>query len=373
MSGTSLDGVDGVLVRYDGDDTGHVVADASLPLPDDLRAALLALQHPGPDELHRAAQAAAALSDLYATVVERLLARAGIGAAHVAAIGAHGQTVRHMPPAHPRLAPGEAPYTLQLLAPARLAEATGIAVVADFRSRDIAAGGQGAPLVPAFHRAAFAHPGRAVAVVNIGGIANLTALCADGALLGFDTGPGNVLLDAWCERHTGARYDAAGAWSRHGRVHTALLADLLADPYFDRQGARSTGRDHFHMGWLDAIVARHPDATPVDVQATLVALTVESIARAAAAVPWGTHDGGGPQRMLVCGGGALNRALLDGLRERLPATDVTTTAAHGWPVQWVEAAAFAWLARQTLLGRPGNATEVTGARGPRILGAVYPA
>lgn len=374
MSGTSLDGIDGVLVEFaEGGSAGRVLSDASEPLPEDLRDALMHLQQPGPDELHRAAQASAALADAYAAVVARLLERGGVSAHQVAAIGAHGQTVRHMPPGHPRLQPHESPYTLQLLAPARLAEATGIAVLADFRSRDIAAGGQGAPLVPAFHRAAFGQPGTAVGVVNIGGIANLTALCADGALRGLDTGPGNVLLDGWCARHTGARYDAGGAWGLQGHVVPALLDDLLADPYFARTGARSTGRDYFNLAWLDVRLARHPDVRPADVQATLAALTVESIARAIENMHWATPNAAAPQRLWVCGGGAHNRALLEGLSRRLPATTVGTTAELGWPVQWVEAAAFAWLAHQTLLGQPGNATEVTGARGPRILGAVYPA
>ncbi|MGQ9725293.1 MAG: anhydro-N-acetylmuramic acid kinase [Tepidimonas sp.] len=372
MSGTSLDGVDGVLVDYsDGADAGRVVAHASRPLPDALRDALLGLQHSGPDELHRAAQAGAALADVYADVVARLLTASGVMPDRVAAIGAHGQTVRHMPPGHPRLQPHEAPYSLQLLAPARLAEATGITVVADFRSRDIAAGGQGAPLVAAFHRAAFGGTGEAVAVVNIGGIANLTALRADGGVRGMDTGPGNVLLDGWCERHTGARYDAGGAWGRRGRVQPALLADLLADPYFGRDGARSTGRDYFNLAWLDAVVARHPGVAAVDVQATLVALTVEGIARAVEATDWGSPTTSGPQRLLVCGGGARNRALMDALAQRLSTVVVDTTDTVGWPVQWVEAAAFAWLARQALLGCSGNAAEVTGACGPRILGAIY--
>ena len=374
MSGTSLDGVDGVLVDFgpEGDSgTGRVVADASVPLTDSLRAALLALQHPGPDELHRAAQAAAQLTTVYADAVERLLTTADMAPTQVAAIGAHGQTVRHLPPGHPGLGEDEAPYTLQLLAPARLAEATGIAVVADFRSRDIAAGGQGAPLVPAFHRAAFGRAGQGVAVVNIGGIANLTALRADGGVLGCDSGPGIVLLDGWCERHTGVRYDADGAWARQGRVLPALLADLLADPYFSRTGVRSTGRDHFHLGWLDAILARHPGVAPVDVQATLVALTVEGIARAVETLDWGHAEGTAPQRLFVCGGGAHNRTLLAALSQRLPAVTIDTTARLGWPVQWVEAAAFAWLARQRLLGRSGNLPAVTGARGERVLGALY--
>ena len=374
MSGTSLDGVDGVLVAFgphDGSDTGRVIADASVPLPDPLRAALLALQHPGPDELHRAAQAAAQLTTVYADVVERLLTAARMVPAQVSAIGAHGQTVRHLPPGHPGLEAGESPYTLQLLAPAQLAEATGIAVVADFRSRDIAAGGQGAPLVPAFHRAAFGRAGEAVAVVNIGGIANVTALRADGSVLGCDTGPGNVLLDGWCERHTGARYDADGAWARQGRVLPTLLADLLADPYFSRTGVRSTGRDHFHLGWLDTILARHAAVPPADVQATLVALTVEGIARALETLDWGDGPDTLPRQLFVCGGGAHNRAILATLSQRLPAVAVDTTARLGWPVQWVEAAAFAWLARQRLLGRSGNLPTVTGARGERVLGALY--
>ncbi len=375
MSGTSLDGVDGVLVRFDEatDAAGQVLADVSLPLPETLRTALLALQHRGENELHRAAQAAARLSAVYAQAVQVLLQRSGLAARDVSAIGAHGQTVRHMPPGHPGLQPSEAPYTCQLLAPARLAEATGIAVVADFRSRDIAAGGQGAPLVPAFHRAAFGQPGQALAVVNIGGIANVTLIDRAGQVRGFDTGPGNVLLDAWCERHTGARFDADGTWSRQGRVLPALLAACLADPYFERQGARSTGRDHFHLGWLmeRLVAAGLSAAAPADVQATLVALTAETVARGLrCAAPTPEQA---PQQVWVCGGGALNGALMQALQQRLAPTPVATTAAVGWPVQWVEAAAFAWLAHQTLRQRPGNVPEVTGAAGPRILGALYPA
>jgi len=374
MSGTSLDGIDGVLLAFDdASPAGRVVAAAGDTLPAPLRAQLLALQASGADELHRAAQAGSALADAYAAVVERLLADGGLARSDVAAIGAHGQTVRHMPPGHARLAAGEYPYTLQLLAPARLAEATGMAVVADFRSRDVAAGGQGAPLVPAFHRAAFGRDGEGAAVVNIGGMANVTVLRADGGIGGMDTGPGNVLLDGWSERHTGARYDADGTWGAQGQAVPALLDDLLADPYFARRGARSTGRDHFNLAWLDATLSRHADLSPVDVQATLAALTVESIARALLDADWGDAGPGSVQRVLVCGGGACNRQLLNGLTERLWPVPVTTTADAGWPVQWVEAAAFAWLARQTLLGLPGNSPDVTGARGPRVLGAVYPA
>lgn len=375
MSGTSLDGIDGVLLALpdDGSGTGRVLAAHGEPLPEDLRLALLDLQSSGPDELHRAAQAAAALADGYARICAALLDGSDLPAQAIAAIGAHGQTVRHMPPGHPALRPHEAPYTRQLLDAARLSEATGITVVTDFRSRDIAAGGQGAPLVPAFHRAAFAQAGVHVAVVNIGGIANLTALPASGGIFGADTGPGNVLLDAWCERHTGARFDAEGHWGRQGRVNAALLAALLDDPFFARHGARSTGRDHFHLAWLDTILARHPALSPVDVQATLAAFTVEGIARAIEAIDWGPAEHAERAQLLVCGGGANNRLLLDRLAERLPTFQVYRTSEFGWPVQWVEAAAFAWLAAQTLLGQPGNAPSVTGARGPRVLGAIYPA
>lgn len=375
MSGTSLDGVDGVLLDFEGHDggAGRVLAHAYLALPAGLRQALLELQRPGPDELHRSQQAAAALSDVYASVVQQLLHVSGLQPGDVAAIGAHGQTVRHCPPGHPALQTGAAPYTVQLLAPARLAERTGIAVVADLRSRDIAAGGQGAPLVPAFHRAAFAVPGQAVAVVNLGGMANATLLRADGVVLGFDTGPGNVLLDGWCQRHTGQPFDADGAWGARGTVHGPLLHTLLQDPWLQRRGARSTGRDHFDLDWLQAQLAQHLPLPPEDVQATLAMLTVETVARALMEGDWGADGPGSLQRVLVCGGGARNRQLMAGLSERLWPLPVEPTDLHGWPAEQVESAAFAWLAAQHLRGEPGNVPGVTGAAGPRILGALYPA
>jgi anhydro-N-acetylmuramic acid kinase len=358
MSGTSLDGVDGVLLAC-GVPPPRVLAHVARPLPARLRAELLALNTSGPDELHRSALAAAQVVAVYAAVVADLLQTAGLHAGEVAAIGAHGQTVRHRP---------DLGYTVQLNAPALLAERTGITVVADFRSRDVAAGGQGAPLVPAFHRAVFAAEGEDVAVLNLGGFANLSLLYADGRTLGFDTGPGNALLDHWAQRHTGQPFDRDGAWAAGGAVHDALLRALLADPFFSRAAPKSTGRDHFHPAWLDCHLARlaTPPA-PQDVQATLAALTARSVADAL------LHAMPQVRRLVVCGGGARNHDLLRRLQAALPAVRCEPSDLHGIAAEQVEAAAFAWLARQTLLGLPGNLPAVTGAAGPRVLGAIYPA
>ena len=376
MSGTSLDGVDGVLVDFAAQPP-RVLASHGLPLPPGLRDELLALNASGPDELHRAAVAAHQLTQVYAEVVQALLAASGTPASTVQAIGAHGQTVRHHPPGAwlrgrrvDAQDPEFPPYTLQLNQPSLLAELSGIAVVADFRSRDIAAGGQGAPLVPAFHREVFGQSGSSVAVVNIGGIANVTALTGDGRVLGLDTGPGNMLLDLWCARHTGARYDRGGAWGATGQADQALLTRLLAEPYFALQGIKSTGRDLFHADWLQRQLQGFEALAPADVQATLVELTACSIAQALRELPWGDA---GLSELLVCGGGACNDALLAVLRRELNPCPVLTTAERGWPVDLVEAAAFAWLAWQTLQGLPGNLSAVTGAAGPRILGAIHPA
>ena len=364
MSGTSLDGVDAVLARDDPaagvvlQSVGHV----GLPMPETLRAELLALNQPGPNELHRAALAANGVGELYAEAVVRLLAQTGQAATEVTAIGAHGQTVRHRPQSF-----GGTGYTLQLLNAALLAERTGIDVVCDFRSRDLAAGGQGAPLVPAFHAACFARPGADVAVLNLGGIANLTVLAGD-TTLGFDCGPANALLDHWCERHTGRPYDVCGRWAAAGRVQPELLGALLAAPYFKLAPPKSTGRDLFNPAWLDPLLAQHAaQAGPQDVQATLAELTVASVA----------HDvreyAPGCSELLVCGGGAYNVHLLERLAMLLAPLPVLTTATRGLPPTQVEAAAFAWLARQFVLHRPGNLASVTGAAGPRVLGALYPA
>ena len=357
MSGTSLDGVDAVLVDTDG---VRPVVHLHLPFPTALHDELLALNRRGDDELHRAALAANALSIVYAEAVAALIESAGCKATDVRAVGAHGQTVRH----RPREFDGTG-YTLQLLNGALLAERCGIDVVCDFRSRDLAAGGEGAPLVPAFHAARFAQAGDDLAVLNLGGIANLTLLGADGSVSGFDCGPGNALLDHWCQRHLGTPYDDDGRWAASGRVDAPLLARLLADAYFQRQPPKSTGRDLFHPDWLEtALQAGAPPAA--DVQATLAELTVATVAEAL------LRHAGKTRRLLVCGGGAFNGHLMRRLAAHLPGVAVQSTASVGVPPEHVEALAFAWLAQAHVERRPGSLPAVTGARGPRVLGALYP-
>ncbi len=364
MSGTSLDGVDGVLAELDGSRC-TISHHQSAPFDPALRAELLALNSSGPDELHRAALAANALVRVYAQVVRALLADSDLPAYAIRAIGAHGQTVRH----RPKLYDGTG-YTLQLNSPALLAELTGITVVADLRSRDVAAGGQGAPLVPAFHQQVFGRPGQDTLVLNLGGIANLSVLAADGSVLGFDCGPGNALMDSWCQRHTGQPFDAAGAWAASGQVLPALLQRLLAEPFLQQLPPKSTGRDLFNADWLAAKLeglADVADAAAPDVQATLTEFTARVCADAV------QHYGLHSDVLVVCGGGAFNRHLMARLQALLPALKVQRSDAHGLPAQQVEAAAFAWLARQALQGAPGNLPSVTGARGLRVLGAIYPA
>ncbi len=362
MSGTSLDGVDAVLAAVPASGKLSVRAHIHRPFPAALRAELLALNTPGENELHRAALAANALSRQCADAVVALLNEAATSATAVRALGAHGQTVRHRP--------GEfdgCGYTLQLLNPALLAELSGIDVVADFRNRDLAAGGQGAPLVPAFHRVLFARPGETVAVLNLGGIANLTVLGADGTTLGFDCGPANALMDHWSQQHRGRDHDEAGAWAASGLVQQPLLASMLAEPYFALPPPKSTGRDLFNPNWLAARLASHPRLRAEDVQATLAELTARSCAdaverHAAAAI-----------ELLVCGGGTFNTHLMRRLAALLPACCVQTTDGRGLPASQVEAAAFAWLASAHCDRLPGNLPSVTGAAGPRVLGALYPA
>jgi anhydro-N-acetylmuramic acid kinase len=272
-------------------------------------------------------------------------------------VGSHGQTIRHRPS-------GEHPFTLQIGNASVMAERCGIDVVADFRSADVAAGGQGAPLLPAVHAMLLNAPGRTRVVLNLGGIANITVLAADGRVFGFDTGPANGLMDAWCLRHRGEAFDRNGAFAASGRVDEPLLATLLADPYFALPPPKSTGREHFHLGWLDACL-HATTASPADVQATLLELTARSIAAAIDAHASDAAD------VLLCGGGVHNQVLVQRLRELLRPRKLGSTADYGVDPDYLEATAFAWLARQRLLGLPGNLPAVTGARGPRVLGAVY--
>jgi anhydro-N-acetylmuramic acid kinase len=365
MSGTSLDGVDGVLVDLDATDERamSVRAHAHRSFDAGLADELLALNVAGENELHRAALAANALVRVYAAVIGDLLSDAALPASAVRAIGAHGQTVRH----RPREFDGVG-YTLQINNAALLAELCGIDVVADFRSRDVAAGGHGAPLVPAFHRAVFGVDGEASAVLNLGGIANLTALRADGTTVGFDCGPANALMDGWCLRHRGEPFDRGGAWAATGRVDDRLLRAMQAEPFFHEPPPKSTGRDLFNAAWLERMLgdpAAHP--SPADVQATLAELSAWCAAEAV------KSHAPGARRLLVCGGGAFNTHLMGRLAARLHPAPVLATDAAGLPAHQVEAAAFAWLAKAFVEGQPGNLVAVTGAAGPRVLGALYPA
>ena len=355
MSGTSLDGVDAALVDFGGG-TLHCVGTHYLEFPTPLRAEILALHEAGTNELQRAALLANTLAEHYGTAVRTLLARTHTPSNDVLAIGCHGQTVRHAP---------QDGYTLQINNPALLAELSGIRVVADFRSRDVAAGGQGAPLVPAFHDDVFRHPEHHRVIANIGGIANLTDLAPGRTVRGFDCGPGNMLLDAWAQRHLGKPMDENGRWAASGRLIPELLQRMLAHPFIAAAPPKSCGREQFNLAWLDGCLTGDEEAA--DVQASLATLTALSLSSALRT--WcGPAD-----ELFVCGGGAHNQTLLAALTAALPGTRIGLTDELGLPADWVEAVAFAWLARQTLDGRPGNLPEVTGARGPRILGAIYPA
>lgn len=370
MSGTSLDGADGVLVDFSGSRL-KVVATASEPFSDAFRAELLALNTPAHNELHRAALAGSQLAAVYARVVSTLVGQAaaqGITPAEIQAVGAHGQTVRHQPQRTTAEASGVG-YTLQLNNPALLAELTGLDVVADFRSRDVAAGGQGAPLVPAFHQRVFGRADATVTVLNLGGIANLSVLPRDPGLpvLGFDCGPGNALMDAWCHQHTGQPFDAGGAWAACGQPIAALLASLLNEPYFSQRPPKSTGRDLFSLAWLAGKIAPFAQERPEDIQNTLTEFTASACA--AGIDSYGSES----KELIVCGGGAFNGYLLQRLQARLPFLRVSTSDLHGLPPLQVEAAAFAWLARQMLARQAGNLPGVTGAAGLRVLGALYPA
>ncbi|MEO4048816.1 anhydro-N-acetylmuramic acid kinase [Pseudomonas sp. CAU 1711] len=356
MSGTSLDGLDIALIQQDSQPS--LLAHHYLPMPTELRAELLALCAPGPDELARAAIAERHWVELAATGIHELLQREGLGPSDIRAIGSHGQTVRHEP------ARG---FTVQIGNPALLAELTGIEVVADFRRRDVAAGGQGAPLVPAFHEALFEHADIPCAVLNIGGFSNLSLIAPGQPVRGFDCGPGNVLLDAWIGKIRGESFDRDGAWAASGSPNEALLGRLLGDPYFAGTGPKSTGRELFNLSWLERHLASFTELPAADVQRSLLELSARSIVESLRQAQPDTGE------LLVCGGGAHNGMLMRRLQELLPGCKVASTATRGVPPDWVEAMAFAWLAHCCLQRIAANRPSVSGARGPRVLGAIYPA
>ena len=364
ISGTSIDSVDAALVRFsEGSSAPQVVARCAQPIPESLRSELAALTTPTQNELDRMAQLDSTVARLFARSVSLILSEAGIGADRIRAIGSHGQTVRHAPKS-------SEPYSLQIGNPSLIAELTGIDTVADFRRRDMAAGGQGAPLAPAFHNAFFRHPGEDRTVVNIGGIANITVLPANAgaSVTGFDTGPGNTLLDIWAQRHLGSSMDDQGRWGKAGRPLQALLKDCLQDSYFSLPPPKSTGREYFNLDWLEARVnAAASSGTPQNVQATLIELTVQSIASAI------RQHAGQTRRLLVCGGGIHNPGIMEGLARQLAGVPVESTERHGVDPDYLEAVGFAWLAKRHLDRCPGNLPDVTGARGPRILGGLFPA
>lgn len=350
MSGTSTDAVDGVLANADM----NIIASYSLSIPGDLQHKILELNSRGDDELAKSALVANDLADLYGQVVNELLNKSNLKTQDIKVIGAHGQTVRHVP---------EQGYSIQLNSPARLVEKTGIAVIADFRSRDIAAGGQGAPLVPAFHAAIFGQQANR-AVLNLGGIANLTIL--DKEISGFDTGPANMLMDAWIQKHHNQPYDKDGAWAASGKCQPALLELLLSEPWLSLRPPKSTGRDLFNLEWLEQKISQcNLKINPADVQATLLELSIQTISTAIKNYAANTKE------IIICGGGSQNAVFVQQLQESLP-LKITSSDYYGIPAQYMEALAFAWLAKANLDGASACLPSVTGAKHPSIAGCIYP-
>jgi anhydro-N-acetylmuramic acid kinase len=355
MSGTSLDGADAALVEFPKGAPPRTLAFATVPFSPELRDRLLKLSAPGEDGLDLAGTVSLELAVLYSRAIEEVLAGGGVTAKQVAAIGCHGQTVRHRP---------ERGFTIQLNDPARVAELTGIDVVADFRRRDMAAGGQGAPLAPAFHEAVFRHPSLARAIVNIGGISNVTWMPAGGPTVGFDCGPGNVLLDGWARKHLGVAFDEDGAWAESGKANPRLLQTFLAEPFLAAAPPKSTGRELFRLDWLERRISGSED--PADVQATLTDFTASAIVNAIDRFCTRTDE------IYLAGGGARNPALVSRIRAKAGGRPVAPTDVLGVPTGHVESMAFAWLAMKCLEREPIDLTAVTGAREPRVLGAIYP-
>lgn len=362
MSGTSLDGIDAAVLRCADNGETALLATLDYPLSQPLRSAVAALCQPGSNEIEQLGVVDRQLGSQFAAATLALLDKAGLAAEQIHAIGSHGVTLRHRPAS----AGNTIPFTLQVGDPNTIAELTRITTVADFRRRDIAAGGEGAPLVPAFHAAVFGRSDETRAIVNIGGIANITLLHGSRILAGFDTGPGNTLLDFWASRHLGTPCDRGGAWGAEGKVEHELLEAMSSHPWLQRQGPRSTGKEMFSHGWLEQTLGQLPPMAPADVQATLAELTAQCIASGL------RQSGEQVQAVYVCGGGARNDDLMRRLYRRLAPATLQSTAVLGIAPEWVEAAAFAWLAWRTLEGLPGNVPQATGAAGERILGGIYP-
>jgi len=363
MSGTSVDAIDAVLVRFSGD-TPHLIHAISYPWPDDLRRELLATAVRPDTSIATYARLDVECGLGFAAAAAQLLSQANVPAQRIRAIGSHGQTVLHVPYS-------TTPTSLQIGDPHRIAIVTGIAVVADFRRRDMAVGGQGAPLAPLYHQALFSDERESRAVLNLGGIANLTLLPGGtgGHPSGFDTGPGNTLMDAWAARHLDCPFDCGGAWAKSGTVNDELLGMLLNEPFFGLAPPKSTGRELFNLEWLDARLHAFAEKTmpASDVQATLLALTVVSVADALRAhLP-------DVKRLLLCGGGTSNTVLVSKLASALPDVTIDSTESYGLHPDWVEASTFAWLAKQAIDGTPVNTPPITGAGRPVVLGVVYPA
>ncbi len=362
MSGTSADAIDAVAASIPADGTFRLLATHTHPIPPATRQAIHTLTVPGPEEIDRLGSLHTELGELFAEAALAVLAKAGLEARDIRAIGTHGQTVRHRPALHH-------PFSLQIGNPSVIAERTHITTVADFRARDIAAGGHGAPLVPAFHHEMFRAREQNRAIVNIGGIANVTFLPADDdqPVIGFDTGPGNTLLDAWARRHLGRDRDEDGRWAAGGKPSVMLLEKLLGDTYFNVPPPKSTGREHFNLAWLDnALTDLHAGPpSPQDMQATLVRFTAATIVQALGRFLPKIDE------IYVCGDGSHNPVLLKALEHEAANVQIRTTEALGIHPDWVEACAFAWLAQRTLAGLAGNLPSVTGARHPVVLGGIY--
>lgn len=366
MSGTSLDGVDTALVAFEAGEhqasAPHLLATDAYPMPEGLKSALLDVCLGQATTLVQIGQLDHQLGHLFADAVNQLLEKAGIEASAVTAVGNHGQTVFHQPD-------GDHPFTMQLGDANVVAAKTGVTTVADFRRKDMALGGQGAPLVPAFHKGLFSEQDSTTVVLNIGGIANISVLRPQQVVIGYDTGPGNMLMDAWVYRHLGRKYDEDGAFAASGTVNPQLLSQLMADPYLSRPYPKSTGREHYNLPWLEGQLAALAQEIPEqDVQATLLQFTAKSIAEQVA-----PFSHGGQPRLLVCGGGVNNPLLMRRLAELLPTWTVASTREAGIDPDYMEAMAFAWLARQRIHGQPSNVPEVTGASGLASLGVIYPA